>query len=214
MRSHIHTPARILTVVTALAALGATASAQPFGGRERPDRGGRPGRAFRQNDDMPGRPRARVEGRNPRGRSPKAQAQRRRELREQARGRRGERSRERLLSRYDLDQDGKLSAAERAAMRADRAKRHEELLARHDTDGDGMLSVEERRAAREDRRERVRDAKDEDANGADTRKARRRQRPRERAFERFDTDGDGHLSPAEFDAMLNARRKRAGAQSN
>lgn len=94
-----------------------------------------------------------------------------------------------ILSRYDTDGDGQLSAEERRAawggMRSDWRTR---MLDQYDTDGDGEISPDEANAAREQWREQ-----------------RRRSR-----IERYDTDGDGELDDDERRAMEQQRPRRAG----
>jgi Ca2+-binding EF-hand superfamily protein len=52
-----------------------------------------------------------------------------------------------VLAKYDTDGDGKLSDAEKAAMKADLEAKRKELIAKFDTDGDGVLNATERAAA-------------------------------------------------------------------
>jgi EF-hand domain pair len=82
------------------------------------------------------------------------------------------------MAQFDTNKNGTLEPAEREAMRAERRAeaeaRHKELLARYDANRDGTLDDAERTRLRE-----------------------------ERAAERFkklDTNGDGSLSLAEFQA--------------
>jgi hypothetical protein len=77
----------------------------------------------------------------------------------------------RILEAFDLNKDGKLDDAERAAAKAEREKRRgqapasagrgpasekmrDEMLKRFDRDGDGKLSDAERAAAKEERQKR------------------------------------------------------------
>jgi len=86
--------------------------------------------------------------------------------------------RAKILEKYDTNHDGELDDAERAAMRADfqakRAARRQEMLARFDTNKDGKLDANERKVMR------------------DTLAAER--------FKKLDTNGDGMISPQEFQA--------------
>jgi len=83
-----------------------------------------------------------------------------------------------ILSKYDTNKDGKLDASERQAMReafrAERAERRQEMLARFDVNKDGKLDEGERKVM------------------ADTLAAER--------FKKLDTNGDGVISLAEFQA--------------
>jgi hypothetical protein len=92
-----------------------------------------------------------------------------------------------LLQKYDLNGDGKLDAAEKAAMKADfqakRAAKKAEMLAKYDTNKDGKLEPAERQVMREDM-------------------ATKR-------FEKMDTNKDGVVSMAEFQAAA-ARHKGGG----
>lgn len=101
---------------------------------------------------------------------------------------------EEMIRRFDVDGDGQLSEAEKAAMHQAMQKKRgqrgrsggpqgerpsrEEMLKRFDTDGDGVLSETERDAMREERDSR-----------------------REANMKRFDADGDGQLSEAERETM-------------
>jgi len=81
-----------------------------------------------------------------------------------------------FMKKYDKDGDGKLSEAERNAMRDNFRK---EALKKYDKNGDGELSDEERQAMRRDR-------------GGAWREATERWR-----LQHFDLDADGKLSEAE-----------------
>lgn len=56
-----------------------------------------------------------------------------------------------VLKKYDKDGDGKLSAEEKAAWKADREAEKKALLAKYDKDGDGKLNEEEKAAWKADR---------------------------------------------------------------
>lgn len=92
-----------------------------------------------------------------------------------------------LFDQMDADKDGKLSAAELAAMRekAEAARKEAmatKMISRIDADGDGMLSLEEMNAG-----------------------------PRPKSMiERLDTDGDGAVSKAEAEAMRDRMQDRMG----
>lgn len=108
---------------------------------------------------------------------------------------------EEMLKRFDTDDDGTLSEAERQAMHEAMPKqrnrragpprqRHsrEEVMKRFDTDGDGVLSEVER-AAMHTERERL----------------------REENRKRFDADGDGQLSEEERKTMHETLREERSA---
>lgn len=105
----------------------------------------------------------------------------------------GKLRRERVKERFDVNKDGQLDEAERAAAKAafeqKRAERKAKMLERFDTDKDGTLSGAEREAARAARQER-------------------RQAHRAKMLERFDTDKDGKLSEAERAEARKAREAR------
>ena len=98
--------------------------------------------------------------------------------------------RQRMLQKYDTNNDGQLDAQERAAMRADfkakRQERREKMLAKWDANGDGKLEPSERAAMR--------------------------QAHAEKAFKRLDTNGDGQLSLQEFEQgrMFSGHHMRGG----
>ncbi len=100
------------------------------------------------------------------------------------------------MSRFDTDGDGRISEAEREAMRAEMIARREEFMlrrmtARFDADGDGVLSDDERAEA-------------------EAELAVRRAEQRARMLERFDTDGDGTLSDRERQTMRDRFGGRGG----
>lgn len=105
---------------------------------------------------------------------------------------------EEMLKRFDVDGDGQLSEAEKAAMQQAMQGRHgrgqpggpqgerpgrEEMMKRFDADGDGVLSETEREAMRAERDLR-----------------------RKEHMERFDADGDGRLSEEERATMRETLR--------
>lgn len=114
-----------------------------------------------------------------------------------------------MLERGDTDSDGFLSLDELTTIHSERAERR---FARVDADGDGLLSSDEIAAAREDRGNRKgpkgRKGKALDAAELDTDSdgfvtlqeftTRGSTRAQER-FARIDSNGDGLLSPEEFD---------------
>ena len=51
------------------------------------------------------------------------------------------------MKKFDKDNDGKLSEAEKQEMKAHMEKRRADMLAKFDKDGNGELSAEERKAA-------------------------------------------------------------------
>ena len=76
-----------------------------------------------------------------------------------------------LIKKYDVNGDGKLDAAEKAAMRADfKAK----MLAKYDTNKDGKLDASEKAVMRDERQTAQ--------------------------FEKMDTNKDGQISLTEFKA--------------
>lgn len=141
-----------------------------------------------EREGGPGAHMAPPEGRGERGQVGTSTAGPRR-----GRGHRGPKplSMRRMMWVYDVDGDGELSEAERAALESDLAARcanlQAELLADFDADGDGELSEAELDAARADR-EAARDAREASI------------------LAEFDTDGDGELSPEERRAAHDARR--------
>ncbi|HTR52097.1 MAG TPA: hypothetical protein VMJ10_15395 [Kofleriaceae bacterium] len=84
-----------------------------------------------------------------------------------------------LLEKYDTNGDGKLDAQERAVMRADfkakREARKAEILAKYDLNKDGKLEPSERKLMIDDRAAKV--------------------------FAKMDSNGDGQVSLAEFQAF-------------
>ncbi len=106
----------------------------------------------------------------------------------------------------DSNADGQLTKAELKAHRAAR-------FARADSNGDGLLSLEEMQAgaqARASKRAaRMLDRLDSNDDGLlsqDEIASARRGGP-DRMFQRADTDGDGALTKAEFDAVAGKRAK-------
>ena len=125
--------------------------------------------------------------------------------------------------KYDKDGDGELSAEERKEMQADQEKQmaaaresyKEQLkksIAKWDKDGDGELNEEERKAQMEEYRKQAEEAQEEylrkwDANGngridyAEQKAMMEGYRRRwERQQKEMDLDGDGRVSPQEYQA--------------
>jgi len=111
----------------------------------------------------------------------------------------------------DVDGDGRLTAADLEAFRADR-------FARIDSDGDGAVTLEEfsARASADaaERAGRMFERLDADADGRLGRDVleRRGRGPDPRMIERFDTDGDGALSEDEFDAIRARMAEHRGSR--
>ena len=114
-----------------------------------------------------------------------------------------------MLKKFDTDGDGKLSDAERTALRIEMQNRpggkerkqwtpeqRAEMLKKFDTDGDGKLSDAERTALRTEMQNR---------RGG---KERKQWSPEQRAemLKKFDTDGDGELSQEERNAAREAMK--------
>lgn len=108
----------------------------------------------------------------------------------------------RMFQQADTDGDGKISREELITrMQAQVEQRADRMLARLDTDEDGALSEDEMRDARKNMKDRS--GKD-DRKGKKDRKGGKDRMDRgdrmERMFDRADTNGDGALDKAEFDA--------------
>ncbi|MFP2927758.1 EF-hand domain-containing protein [Pyxidicoccus sp. 3LG] len=73
--------------------------------------------------------------------------------------------RARLVEKFDTNKDGTLDESERAAMRAEREKKHEEMLQKFDANKDGKLDEAERQTAHEARAAEHFKALDKDGNG-------------------------------------------------
>ncbi len=86
-----------------------------------------------------------------------------------------------VLAQYDTDHDGKLSDAEKAAMKADLEAKRKELIAKYDADGNGVLDATERAAMEKDLQAQ-------------------RLAEQTAKFTELDTDGTPGLSLAEFTA--------------
>jgi Ca2+-binding EF-hand superfamily protein len=71
-----------------------------------------------------------------------------------------------LLETFDTNKDGTLDESERAAMRAEREKKHQEMVQKFDANKDGTLDEAERQAAHEARVAEHFKALDKDGNGA------------------------------------------------
>ncbi|MCA9312120.1 MAG: hypothetical protein KDA21_12985 [Phycisphaerales bacterium] len=136
---------------------------------------------------------------------------------------RGPGMRERLRERVDLDGDGTVSEAERAAAReahdARKAERIAEVMARFDVDGDGLLNAEEV-AELLDRGQRgpggpggpgdmeFGGPERRGFGGPDGRRGPGGRMDRRGMLEHFDTDGDGTLSDAEREAARAEGKQR------
>ncbi len=110
---------------------------------------------------------------------------------------------ERMVELLDTDGNGTVSIEEIFA-------EHARLFAAADIDGDGVLSVDEFR-----RRGRLFQSLGTatlfdmlDANGDRTLSADEINRPSQRWFSRYDTDGDGAMAPDEFSASDDGGRQR------
>lgn len=113
------------------------------------------------------------------------------------------------FARMDVDGDGFLTPADREAHRA-------RMIARADTDGDGTLSEAERSAARETRAARHGDQATRHPGrpgGPEGRPGRPGGHDGER-MARIDTDGDGRISLAEYQAEGFARFERADTDND
>ena len=112
------------------------------------------------------------------------------------------------FARMDANGDGRLDATDREARKAER-------FVRADTDGDGALSQAEIEAAKEARKSAR--AERRGARGDGERMERRGGKRGQRGMammQRADTDGDGAISQAEFQAAALARFDRADADGN
>jgi Ca2+-binding EF-hand superfamily protein len=117
--------------------------------------------------------------------------------------------RQKKLERFDTDKDGKLSDAERAAMRAAWKQRFGEMKQRYDVDKDGSLSETERAAMRKEHAQRVLGKLDQNGDGqlsVDEAKCSRLSR----AFERLDADKSGTLSLDEIERGRGFHKRHHG----
>lgn len=121
----------------------------------------------------------------------------------------GPEMRERLLERFDADEDGVLSDSEREAARAAMQERRAEHIARmiekFDADGDGALNGEELAQA-EQAKQRFERAKDRRGH----RGKRGHDRLRAELRERFDANEDGRLDEAEREAARAFMEEKKG----
>lgn len=106
-----------------------------------------------------------------------------------------------MFTKMDANRDGTLNQADRAA-------RHAAMFARLDADKDGAISKAELEARHREHGGKWRDKAARPGKPAltDAQKAERR----DRMFARLDTDGNGTVSRAEFDAVHAARMARGG----
>lgn len=117
------------------------------------------------------------------------------------------------FQRMDLNSDGVLDLA-------DRELRRERGIARIDTDGNNAISKAEREAAREARQERRAQWREErgieqgERRGKRMRSMRRGGHHGMRMMARADSNGDGRVTQAEFEAQALARFDRADANSD
>lgn len=112
--------------------------------------------------------------------------------------------RQKMLARYDKDQDGRLSREERAVMMKDR---RDAILKTYDKNKNGRLELAERKVWASDQRKAIFARLDSDKDGEltmdEAEKARgRRGKMLSRRFARLDSDGDGAVSASEMEAML------------
>lgn len=133
---------------------------------------------------------------------------------------------QRLMQQFDADADGVLNEEEQAALdahlEAEEQRRREEERARMDTDGDGVVSDDERRAARRQERDfwrnQMRTAEnnfDYDGDGElnieesrDAWEAWVEYQTIDSFVNRYDTDGDRSMGPADYDAFLSDYDRR------
>ena len=119
-----------------------------------------------------------------------------------------------VLKKYDVNHDGVLTEAEKAAWQADQEKekaareaRRAADLARYDLDKDGRLSPDERAAKKAD----VEKARAENKAAKDARKAEKAAAAEAKKLARYDKNKNGVLDEDEL-AMLKADKdKRAAA---
>ncbi|NDC80299.1 MAG: EF-hand domain-containing protein [Verrucomicrobia bacterium] len=95
----------------------------------------------------------------------------------------------RLLKRFDLNQNGQLDPAEQVAAEKARQEAFQRLHGKYDTDGNGQLSETEKNARRADL-----------------------QAKRQEILKKFDKDGDGRLNREEKAQAMAARK--TGSKSN
>ncbi|MCC7070935.1 MAG: hypothetical protein IT383_06420 [Deltaproteobacteria bacterium] len=128
-------------------------------------------------------------------------------------GAKAERQKRRLAWVYDDNGDGKLDAAEKATLDADRAQRKAARVARVDTNHDGTISPEERAVAKDVARHRRAEKKAErlakhDANKDGTLDPLERSRAKSAKAAALDKNKDGKLDATETAAARAAARAR------
>ena len=119
-----------------------------------------------------------------------------------------------VLKKYDANQDGVLSDAEKAAWQADKDKeksarevRRTEELARYDADKDGRLNQEERAARKAD----LEKTRAEKKAAKDARKAERAAAAESKKLARYDKNKNGVLDEDELAAAKADKDKRQAA---
>ncbi len=100
-----------------------------------------------------------------------------------------------------------MSEEDRAAMREEMQRR---MMERFDTDRDGQISAEERAAAHAEMNNRRPQGPEGNVHPGNR---RRPHSERPEMIERFDTDGDGQLSPEEHEALRAAAQNRRGERA-
>ena len=110
------------------------------------------------------------------------------------------------IAEFDTDGDGKLSEAERQAIRE---KRMAEMRARLDTNKDGVISDEERTSARHQRVVDMRSRFDKDGDGKVT-PAELESAPFGRFDGTADANGDGNVTTEELEAVMKDRMSQRG----
>ena len=133
---------------------------------------------------------------------------------------------EKLMDRFDLNDDGELDQSEKQAARGsilakgmrENPGRVAQAMKRADTDGDGKLSVDEREAARANRQEKIASLSDDQKEAARAKIAQKKlaQNPDRAAkiVERFDANDDGKLDQGEREAAKAALQEKAATRSD